>query len=71
MASKNKLLGSGKVEEKEEVKEEVKTKTPISELPDVALPTWMRHETMKSKIVVTKEEYYSAVDEGFIQAPGA
>jgi hypothetical protein len=65
MASKNKLLGSGKIEE------EVKVKTPISELPDVALPTWMRHETMKSRVVTTKEEYYSAVDEGFIQAPGA
>lgn len=65
MASKNKLLGSGKIEE------EVKVKTPISGLPDVALPTWMRHETMKSRVVTTKEEYYSAVDEGFIQAPGA
>ena len=64
MASKNKLLGSGKIEE------EVKVKTPIDELPDVALPTWMRHEKLKSKLVNTKAEYYSAVDDGYAMAPG-
>ena len=67
MASKNTLLGSGKVE----VKEEVKVKTPIDELPDIALPTWMRHEKLKSKLVNTKAEYYSAVDDGYVMAPGA
>lgn len=65
MVSKNKLLGSGKIEEKVE-----KVKTPIDELPDVALPTWMRHEKLKSKIINTKDEYYLAVDEGFFIASG-
>ena len=66
MVSKNTLLGSGKVEEK--VVEKVKV--PIDELPDVALPTWMRHEKLKSKLVNTKAEYYSAVDDGYVMAPG-
>jgi hypothetical protein len=64
MASKNTLLGSGKVEEV------VEPKVPIDELPNVALPTWMRHETKKSKLVNTKVEYYSAVDDGYVMAPG-
>lgn len=66
MVSNNKLLGSGKVEEKEVVK----VKTPIDELPDVALPTWMRCDGKKSKLVNTKVEYYSAVDDGYVMAPG-
>ena len=65
MASKNTLLGSGKIEE------EIKPKTSIDELPNIALPTWMRHEKKKSKLVNTKKEYYDAVDEGFVMAPGA
>jgi len=65
MASKNKLLGSGKVEEV------VEPKVPIDELPVVALPTWMRHKDQKSILVNTKKEYYDAIDKGFVMAPGA
>jgi hypothetical protein len=65
MTSKNTLLGSGKVEEV------VELKVPIDELPDVALPTWMRHKDKKSILANTKKEYYDAVDKGFVMAPGA
>lgn len=65
MTSKNTLLGSGKIEE------EVMPSTPIDELPDVALPTWMRHEKLTSILVNTKQEYYDAVGKGFFMAPGA
>lgn len=64
MVSKNTLLGSGKIEEVEKIK------VPIDELPDVALPTWMRCDGKKSKLVNTKVEYYSAVDDGYVMAPG-
>ncbi len=61
MASKNKLLGSGKVEE---VKAEP---LPIDSLPDVAYPTWMKHKTKSPIIVDSKKAYYDAVAQGYEQ----
>ena len=61
MASKNKLLGSGKVEEAQV------EALPIDLLPDVAYPTWMKHENLGSLLANSKEEYYDAVAKGYIQ----
>ena len=61
MASKNKLLGSGKVEEAQV------EALPIDLLPDVAYPTWMKHETLGSLLVNSKAEYYDASAKGYVQ----
>ena len=61
MASKNKLLGSGKVEEAQV------EALPIDLLPDVAYPTWMKHETLGSLLVNSKTEYYDASAKGYVQ----
>jgi hypothetical protein len=61
MASKNKLLGSGKVEEV------VAPPLPIDALPDVAYPTWMKHKTKPPIIADSKQAYYDAVAQGYEQ----
>ncbi len=63
MASKNKLLSSGGLVESKEEKVEV----PIDSRPDVAYPTWMKHEKYDSILVNSKKEYYDAVDLGYIE----
>jgi len=60
MASKNKLLGSGKVEE-------VVVQQPIDLLPDVAYPTWMKHEKFGPLLANSKQEYYDAAAKGYVQ----
>jgi hypothetical protein len=62
MASKNTLLGSGVIVE------ESKVEVEMDKLPSVALPTWMQHKKLKSKVVNTKEEYYAAIKEEFFMA---
>ena len=62
MASKNKLLSNGGVVEQEQIVE-----TPLDLLPDVAYPTWMKHETLDPIIVNSKKEYYDAAAKGYIQ----
>ena len=64
MASKNKLLSKGGIVE--QVPEQPKVETPIDLLPDVAYPTWMKHETKDSILVNSKKEYYDAVDLGYV-----
>lgn len=61
MASKNKLLGSGKVEEAQV------EALPIDLLPDVAYPTWMKHKTKLPIIADSKKAYYDAVAQGYEQ----
>lgn len=61
MASKNKLLSKGGV-----VEQQVKESTPLDLRPDVAYPTWMKHETKDSILVNSKKEYYDAVDLGYV-----
>ena len=63
MASKNKLLSKGGVVEQEQSVVE----TPIDLLPDVAYPTWMKHDTLDSVLVSSKKEYYDAVSLGYIE----
>ena len=63
MASKNKLLSKGGVVEQEQPVVE----TPIDLLPDVAYPTWMKHETLGSLLVNSKAEYYDASAKGYVQ----
>ena len=63
MASKNKLLSKGGVVEQEQSVVE----TPIDLLPDVAYPTWMKHETLGSLLVNSKAEYYDASAKGYVQ----
>ena len=63
MASKNKLLSKGGAIEQEQPKAE----TPIDLLPDVAYPTWMKHETLGSLLVNSKAEYYDASAKGYVQ----
>lgn len=65
MASKNKLLSKGGIVE--QVPEQPKVETPIDLLPDVAYPTWMKHEYLGSLLANSKEEYYDAVAKGYIQ----
>lgn len=59
MASKNKLLGSGKVEEAQV------EALPIDLLPDVAYPTWMKCEGKDPILANSKKEYYDAVALGY------
>ena len=63
MASKNKLLSKGGVIEQVQPKIE----TPIDLLPDVAYPTWMKHETLRPLLVNSKAEYYDATAKGYVQ----
>ena len=63
MASKNKLLSKGGVVEQEQSIIEI----PIDLLPDVAYPTWMKHETLGSLLVNSKAEYYDASAKGYVQ----
>ena len=63
MTSKNKLLSKGGVVEQEQPAVE----TPIDLLPDVAYPTWMKHETLGSLLVNSKAEYYDASAKGYVQ----
>ena len=63
MASKNKLLSKGGVVEQEQSVVEI----PIDLLPDVAYPTWMKHETLGSLLVNSKAEYYDASAKGYAQ----
>lgn len=63
MASKNKLLSKGGVVEQEQSVVEI----PIDLLPDVAYPTWMKHETLGSLLVNSKAEYYDASAKGYVQ----
>jgi len=66
MASKNKLLSKGGVIESK-AEEQPKVETPIDLLPDVAYPTWMKHETLGSLLVNSKAEYYDASAKGYVQ----
>jgi len=63
MASKNKLLSKGGVVEQEQSVVEI----PIDLLPDVAYPTWMKHETLGSLLANSKAEYYDASAKGYVQ----
>ena len=63
MASKNKLLGSGVVEEV--AKEEI----PLDLLPNVAYPTWMNHEKLGCKLANSKKEYYDLIALGYVVTP--
>jgi hypothetical protein len=65
MASKNKLLSKGGIVE--QAQEQPKVETPIDLLPDVSYPTWMKHETLDSIIVNSKQEYYDAVSLGYVE----
>lgn len=65
MASKNKLLSKGGIVE--QAQEQPKVETPIDLLPDVSYPTWMKHETLDSIIVSSKQEYYDAVSLGYVE----
>ena len=65
MASKNKFLSKGGIIE--QVQEQQKVETPIDLLPDVAYPTWMKHETLGSLLVNSKAEYYDAAAKGYVQ----
>lgn len=60
MASNNTLISKGGVVEKEE-----KVITPLDQLPDVAYPTWMSHDTKSSILVNSKKEYYDAIALGY------
>lgn len=62
MASKNKLLGSGKIEE--EVPE-------IKEVPQVKAPAWRYHESCpEGKIFKTDEALVKADQDGWVDHPG-
>jgi hypothetical protein len=65
MASKNKLLSKGGIVE--QVPEQPKVETPIDLLPDVAYPTWMKHEKLGALLVNSKQEYYDAAAKGYVQ----
>ncbi|MFA5152213.1 MAG: hypothetical protein WC554_06640 [Clostridia bacterium] len=61
MASKNQLLSKGGLVGKVEILE-----TPLDQLPDVAYPTWMKHERLDSILVNSKKEYYEAIELGYV-----
>lgn len=65
MASKNKLLSKGSIVE--QAQEQPKVETPIDLLPDVAYPTWMKHDTLDSVLVNSKKEYYDAIGLGYVE----
>lgn len=63
MASKNKLLGSGKVEQEEIIKVEAETVSPV-------LPTWRYSKDGQAKIVKTVADLEKLEKEGWVDHPG-
>lgn len=67
MASKNKLLSKGGVVE--QAQEQPKIETPLDLLPDVAYPTWMKHEKLGCMLANSKKEYYDLAALGYAASP--
>ena len=69
MTSKNKLLSKSSIVEQEQEQEQsnIEIETPLDLLPDVAYPTWMKHEILDPILANSKKEYYDATAKGYVQ----